>query len=158
LLAGQPKINKPVAETKIKSEGLETSRKTGESFFDTKKDITTNIEAEDESADKGTEEKIEKNQTPAEISRKKYYDSEKTKNDAKAKLFDAIKYAIYILLGLGAIFVIIWAYKVNNIAEPIGGMKVEIQYLKDNLKDIKDQMQKLQDKVDVIEKNYKIAR
>ena len=141
-----------MAETKIKSEELETSRKTGEGFFDTKKDITTNIEAEDESANKGTEEKIKKNQTPAEISRKKYYDSEKKKDNAKAKLFDAIKYAIYILLGFGAIYGIVWAYKVNNIAEPIGGMKVEIQYLKENLKDTKDQVRKLQDKVDVIEK------
>lgn len=141
-----------MAETKIKIEELETSRKTGESFFDNKKDITTNIETEDESVNKGTEEKIEKNQTPSEISRKIYYDSEKKKEDAKAKFFDALRFAVYTLLGLAAIYVIFWAYKVNNIAEPIGGMKVEIQTLKDNFKDAKDQIQKLQDKVDIIEK------
>jgi len=35
----------------------------------------------------------------------------------------------------------IWAYKLNNIAEPIGGIKVEIQYIKENIADTKDQIQ-----------------
>lgn len=48
---------------------------------------------------------------------------------------------------------IFWAYKVNNVAEPIGGMKVEMQYIKENITDIKSQIQKLQDKIDQLEIN-----
>lgn len=137
-----------MAETKIKSEEIETSRQTGDNLFDTKKDITTNIPDDKEIESEVEETEKGKPSTPFEISRTKYYNSEKKKNEAKTKLFDATRYAIYIILGFGAIYGIVWAYKVNNIAEPIGGMKVEIQYIKENITDIKTQIQKLQDKVD----------
>lgn len=141
-----------MTEIKIKSEELETSRRTSDSIFDSKKDSTTNIS--DDKKIEGEIEKTEKgkNLTPFEISRTKYYNSEKKKNKAQAQFFNAIRYAIYILLGFGAIYGMVWAYKVDNIAEPIGGMKVEIRYIKENFKDTKDQIQKLQDKIDVIEK------
>lgn len=145
-----------MSETRIKSEELSTSRKTGDSTFDIKKDDTTNIyeDIENESISEKDEQTQEgKNLTPFEISRKEYYESEKKKDDAKAKLFDAIRLVIYISLGFGAIYGIVWAYKVNNIAEPIGGIKVEIQYIKENIADTKAQIQKLQDKVDQIERN-----
>ena len=49
---------------------------------------------------------------------------------------NVLKYLIPIftslIIGLLAIFGGIWAYKLNNIAEPIGGIKVEIQYIKEN--------------------------
>ena len=141
-----------MAETKIKSEEIETSRQTGDNLFDGKKDITTNIPDEKETESEDEAEKG-KNSTPLEVSRTKYYNSEKKKNEAKTKLFDAIRYAIYIILGFGAIYGIVWAYKVNNIAEPIGGIKVEIQYIKENITDIKTQIQKLQDKVNQVEQN-----
>ena len=151
-----------MAETRIKSEELETSRKTGDSIFDTKKDTTTNVEddSETKSTDKIDEEKIEKVSTPAEISRIKYYDSEKKKNDAQTAVLNVLKYLIPIfvslIVSLLAIFGGIWAYKLNNIAEPIGGIKVEIQYIKEGIKDTKAQIQKLQDKVDEIDrKNVK---
>jgi len=142
-----------MAETKIKNEEIETSRQTSDSLFDAKKDITTNIlddkeiESEAEEAEKG------KSSTPFEDSRTKYYNSENKKNEAKTKLFDAIRYAVYIILGFSAIYGIVWAYKVNNIVEPIGGMKVEIQYIKENITDMKIQIQKLQDKVNQVEQN-----
>ncbi len=137
-----------MAETKIKSEEIETSRQTSDNLFDTKKDITTNIPDDKEIESEVEEKENGKSSTPFEASRTKYYNNEKKKNEAKTKLFDAIRYAIYIILGFGAIYGIVWVYKVNNIAEPIGGMKVEIQYIKENITDIKTQIQKLQDKVD----------
>ena len=84
--------------------------------------------------------------TPAEISKKKYYDSQKKKEDAKTAVFNVLKFLIPIgtsvVIGLLAIFGAIWAYKLNNIAEPIGGMKVEIQYIKENIQEIKNQLSK----------------
>jgi cell division protein FtsB len=142
-----------MAETKIKSEEIEILRQTGDNLFDTKKDVTTNIPDDKEIESEVEETEKGKPLTPLEISRTKYYDSEKDKNEAKAKLFDAFRYAIYIVLGLGAIYGIFWAYKVNNIAEPIGGMKVEIRYIKESISDIKNKVQKLQDKVDKVEQN-----
>lgn len=92
-----------------------------------------------------------------EISRTKYYNSEKKKNDAKIVVLNVLKYLIQIfvslIVGLLAIFSGIWAYKLNNIAEPIGGIKVEIQYIKEDIADTKVQIQKLWDKVDQIERS-----
>jgi len=93
-----------MAETKIKSEEIETSCQTGDNLFDTKKDTTTNMPDDKEIESKAEETEKGKPSTPFEISRTKYYNSEKKKNEAKTKLFDAIRYAIYIALGLGAIY------------------------------------------------------
>ena len=157
---GRQKVNRFMADTRIKSEELATSRKTGDSTFDIKKDDTTNIDedVENESISEKDEQIQEgKNLTPLEISRTKYYNSEKKKNDAKTAVLNVLKYLIPIfvslIVGLLAIFGGIWAYKLNNIAEPIGGIKVEIQYIKENIADTKAQIQKLQDKVDQIERS-----
>ena len=152
-----------MAETRIKSEELATSRKTGDGTFDIKKDETTNINEDIESESiSEKDEQIEegKNLTPFEISRTKYWNSEKKKNDVKIAVLNVLKYLIPIfcslIVGLLAIFGGIWAYKLNNIAEPIGGIKVEIQYIKENFKEIKDKVQKLQKEVDEIgRKNIK---
>lgn len=150
-----------MAETKsIKNEELESSDKTGEDFFSAKKEETTQAtetasgignEVEDD------EEEITRegrNPTPLEISKTKYYNSEKKKNDAKAAVLNVLKYLIPIftslIVGLLAIFGGIWAYKLNNIAEPIGGIKVEIQYIKENIADLKTQMKDMQNKLDKI--------
>jgi cell division protein FtsB len=146
----------------IKSEELETSIETGEEVFRSKKEDKTQainklVETEAGTIE-DTEEQVGKGKilTPFEISRTKYYNSGKRKNDAKVAVLNILKYLIPIfvsfLVGLLAILGAIWAYKLNNITEPIGGIKVEIQYIKENYNDIKDQMQKLRDKVDEIEK------
>lgn len=145
-----------MAETKIKSEEIETSRQTGDNLFDTKKDTTTNIPDDKEIESEVEEVEKGKPSTPFEISRTKYYNSEKKKNEAKTAVLNVLKYLIPIfvslVVGLLAIFGGIWAYKLNNIAEPIGGIKVEIQYIKENIADTKTQIQKLQDKIDQIQR------
>lgn len=146
-----------MADTRIKSEELATSRKTGDSAFDFKKNDTTNIDEdiENESISEKNEQTQEgKNLTPFEISRTKYWNSEKKKNDAKTAVLNVLKYLIPIftsfIVGLLAIFGGIWAYKLNNIAEPIGGIKVEIQYIKENMTDLKIQIKEIQSKLDKI--------
>ena len=152
-------------ETKnIKSEDTEISKKTGEDIFSIdKNEPTTHIATNDEDDDNKAEAKngaFENNSSPAEISRKKYYDSEKNKNDAKTKVFNVLKYLIPIffslVVGLLAIFGGIWAYKLNNIAEPIGGIKAEIENLKSNNNIFRSDIDKLEDRVNkYLEKNIK---
>jgi cell division protein FtsB len=149
-----------MADVKIKSEELATSRKTGDTTFDVKKEDTTNIDEDLENekiSDKDEQTEEGKSLTPFEISRTKYWNSEKKKNEAKTAVLNILKYLIPIfvslIVGLLAIFGGIWAYKLNNIAEPIGGIKVEIQYIKGNIADTKVQIQKLQDKIDQIDRN-----
>ncbi|MFH1544007.1 MAG: hypothetical protein ABIE03_05760 [Patescibacteria group bacterium] len=142
----------------IKNEDIENSEKTGGDIFPIdKNESTTSTETNDNKEENMAEIKngeFENSASPAEISKKKSYDSEKIKNDAKAKLFDGIRYAIYIIVGFGAIYGIIWAYKVNNIAEPIGGMKVEIKYINKDLENKKTQIEKNQEKIEQLEKNF----
>ncbi len=149
----------------IKSEELETSEKTGEDIFSlNKKDEPTHTYTE---KDSDNETIIGKERgdsgvapTPAEISRKKYYNSEKRKNDAKTAFFNVLKWLVpifvSIIVGLLAFFGAVWAYKLNNIAEPIGGIKVEI----DNLKKDRDKnelnIEKLEDRLNgFLERNMK---
>ncbi len=150
-----------MADTKnIKNDELETSQKTGEGFFSSPKEETTKETKELEDAGQEiiseTEEDIidqGRNPTPFEISRIKYYDSEKEKNDAKTAVFNILKYLIPIftslIIGLLAFFGGVWAYKLNNIAEPIGGLKIEVQYLKENISELKNEIRNLQEKVNL---------
>lgn len=146
-----------MVDTRIKSEELETSRKTGDSTFDIKKEDTTTIDQDIENeniSEKNEQTQESKNLTPFEISRTKYWNSEKKKNDAKTAVLNVLKILIPIFtsltVGLLAIFGGIWAYKLNNIAEPIGGIKVEIQYIKENITDLKLQIKEMQSKPDKI--------
>lgn len=138
-----------MADIPVKNDELETTRKTGDTFFDDKNDRTTttgddlddDIKQEDDVSEKG-----EGRLTPFELSRTRYYMSQKKKEDAKTAVLSMLKYLIPIVVsvvvGLLAIFGGIWAYKLNNIAEPIGGIKVEIQYIKEDLKELKEQLNK----------------
>lgn len=148
-----------MAETRnIKNEELEPTEKTGGDFFDTDKGGTTRgtekatgteseieNETEEDFVDQG------RSPTPFEISRTRFYNSEKKKNDAKASVFNVLKYLIpiftSIIIGLLAFFGGVWAYKLNNIAEPIGGLKVEVQYLKEGITELKAEVNSLQDRL-----------
>jgi cell division protein FtsB len=152
-------------ETKsIKSDDTEISQKTGEDIFSIDKNepttrIVTNDDEDDNKADTKNGD-FENNASPAEISRKKYYDSEKKKNDAKTAIFSILKYLIPIffslVVGLLAIFGGIWAYKLNNIAEPIGSIKTEIENLKSNNNIFRSDIEKLEDRINrYLEKNIK---
>ncbi|MBU2540268.1 hypothetical protein KJ786_03910 [Patescibacteria group bacterium] len=149
----------------IKSEGLEISKETGgEGFSLNKKEDLTSIDTKEDFHNKTDIDTSEENfgaaPTPVDISRKKYYDSERDKNKAKITLFNVLKYLIpifvSIVIGLLALFGAIWAYKLNNIAEPIGGIKAEINNLKSNNNDIEADIEKLEDRINkFLEKNIK---
>ncbi len=139
----------------IKNEEIEATEKTGGDFFDDKKEETSQDTEKSVGTESGIVNETEedfvdqgRNPTPFEISRIRYYDSEKKKNDAKTSVFTVLKYLIpifaSIIIGLLAFFGGIWAYKLNNIAEPIGGLKVEVQYLKENITELKTKIKDLQ--------------
>lgn len=148
-----------MAETpNIKNEELELTERTGADFFDTDTSGTTRgteraTGTESEIADKTEEDFVNQGRspTPFEISRTLFYDSEKKKNDAKASVFNVLKYLIpiftSIIIALLAFFGGVWAYKLNNIAEPIGGLKVEVQYLKEGITELKAEVDNLQDRL-----------
>jgi cell division protein FtsB len=142
----------------IRNEELELTGKTGEDFFPSKKEQTVKTTESARGFGNGVEDDDEKpvregrSQTPLEISRTGFYNSEKRKNDAKTAVLNILKYLIPIftsvMVGLLAVFGGIWAYKLNNIAEPIGGIKVEIQYIKENINELKTQVKDFQNKLD----------
>lgn len=146
-----------IADTRnIKSEELEVTEKTGGDFFDDRKEETSKnakkaTGAESDIANETEEDFVDqgRNPTPFEISRTRFYDSEKKKNEAKTSVFNVLKYLILIftslIVGLLAIFGGIWAYKLNNIAEPIGGLKVEVQNLKEDITELKTEIKNLRD-------------
>ena len=148
-----------MAETRnIKNEELEPTEKTGGDFFDTDKGSTSRGTEKPIGTESGIENETEedfvdrgRSPTPFEISRTRYYDSEKRKNDAKTAVFNVLKYLIpiftSIIIGLLAFFGSVWAYKLNNIAEPIGGLKVEVQYLKESIIELKTEVKNLQDRL-----------
>lgn len=142
----------------INSEELEVTGKTGGKFFDsqiegtssrTEKAMGTGLliasDTEEDRIDRGT------SPTPLEISQKQYYDSQKRKNDATIAVLNVLKWLIpiffSIVIGLLAFFGSVWAYKLNNIAEPIGGLKVEVQYSKENINELKSEIKNLQEKM-----------
>ncbi len=139
----------------IKSDELGTSLKTGGNFFDIQKEGTTQRK---DSKEKGVDLISEEDDssrkdgrlTPLEASQKRYYESEKKKNDAKTGFFNVLKFSIpifvSIIIGLLAFFGGIWAYKLNNIAEPIGGLKVEVNYIKETIIELKAEIKTLQEK------------
>ena len=112
----------------VKNSDPEATEKTGSDFFDkgkdetsktTKKtDLDSNIinETEEEITEQGT------NPTPFELSRIRYYNSEKKKNEAKSAVLGVLKYLIPIfatlIIGLLAVF---------------GGIESFIQKHKDSL-------------------------
>jgi hypothetical protein len=97
----------------------------------------------------------DRNLTPLDRHKIAYYDSIKNTNIAKIKVFNVLKYLIptffSLIVGLLAFFGTIWAYKLNNIAEPIGGIKVEIQYIKENLGDLKAQIKDVREIVNILQ-------
>lgn len=90
-------------------------------------------------------------QKPVEIAQQKFYESQKKLNDSKSACWDRFKTIMTvagIFMGLIIAFLgIFWAYKLSNIAEPIGGIKAEMQFIKDDNKDIKDRIQKNEDRL-----------
>lgn len=139
----------------IKSEELEISQKTGGDIFSLKKEEPTHTYTKEDYKNKISDSTDSINSgtvsTPAEISKMKYYDSEKKKNDAKTKLFNTLRWLaplfVALLIGLLSFFSIVWVYKLKNIAEPIGGIKAEINNLiKDNDKNEID-IGKLEDRI-----------
>lgn len=142
----------------IKNDDLGATEKIGGDFFDTDKDGTSRgtektLGAENEIVSETEEDFVDQGRspTPFEISRMRYYNSEKKKNDAKVVIFNVLKYLIpiftSIIIALLAFFGSVWAYKLNNIAEPIGGLKVEAQYLKKDITELKAEVRGLQERI-----------
>mgnify|MGYP001598211881 FL=1 len=82
--------------------------------------------------------------SPTDRSRKKFFDE-------KASFFRVAKWGVGILMTLlgliATVLAIFYAYNISNVAEPIGGIKVEIEHLKEDNKDTKGKIQKLEDQV-----------
>jgi len=100
---------------------------------------------------------------PVDIAKQKYYESEKNLGDSKTACWNRFKTIMTvagIFIGfLISFLAIFWAYKLNNIAEPIGGIKAEMQSIKDENKDIKAKIQKNEDRLDelvnkILDRNF----
>ncbi len=89
---------------------------------------------------------------PVDIAKQKYYESQKSLIDAKAECWNRFKTIMTVsgvFIGLIIAFLgIFWAYKISNIAEPIGGIKNEMQNIKDENNDLKNRIQRNEDKFD----------
>jgi hypothetical protein len=104
-------------------------------------DNPTGIDSDDEDETRGGETF---SLTPVERSRKKFFDE-------KASFFRVAKWGVGILLTLlgiiATVLAIFYAYSISNVAEPIGGIKVEIEHLKEDNKDSKDRLKKVEDRL-----------
>ncbi|MEX1014384.1 MAG: hypothetical protein WDZ80_04455 [Candidatus Paceibacterota bacterium] len=115
-------------------------------------DRSTGIDSDDEEDISGGEDFM---LTPTERSRKKFFDQ-------KASFFRVIKWGVGILLTLfgiiATVLAIFYAYNISNIAEPIGGIKVEIEYLKKDNKDAKDRLINLENRVNILPQSEKLSQ
>lgn len=134
---------------------------TGGGFIDKKKDstesvpdTTSEIIGDDENQENSNQNYSAK---PVDIAKQQYYESQKKLNDSKAKCWDRFKTIMTVagvFIGLIITFLgIFWAYKISNIAEPIGGLKNEMKNIKDQNNELKDRMQRSEDKIDDLIKN-----
>ncbi len=137
----------------------ETSKKsstTGGKFVDKVADSTESTpDLNDEViSDENESENTSENYSakPVDIAKQKYYESQKSLNDAKIVCWNRFKTIMTVsgvFIGLIIAFLgIFWAYKISNIAEPIGGIKNEMQNIKDDNNDLKDRIQRNEDKFD----------
>lgn len=89
--------------------------------------------------------------TPEEVAKKAYYDSQKKLNDAKTKLWETlitIAKVFGVFIGfLLTILTAIWAYNINSIAEPIGGIKENIKNLEKTNDDLSGRINKSDDRL-----------
>lgn len=101
---------------------------------------------------------------PVDIAKQKYYESQKNLNDSKTACWNCFKTIMTvagIFIGVIIAFLgIFWAYNLSNIAEPIGGIKAEMQFIKNDNKDIKERIQKNEDRLNelvnkIIEQKFK---
>lgn len=88
---------------------------------------------------------------PVEIAQEQYYLAQKKLDESKASFWKTLKgiaHAFAWLLGLlVAVLSVFWAYSLTSIAEPIGGVKADIQSIKEENKEIKIQIQKNEDRL-----------
>lgn len=116
-----------------------------ESNPDTKGDVVS-VDQESDNSDQNYSAK------PVDIAKQKYYESQKKLNDSKTECWNRFKTIMTVagvFVGLIITFLgIFWAYKISSIAEPIGGIKNEMQNIKDENKELKDRIQRNEDKFD----------
>jgi len=98
--------------------------------------------------DKIISDKEKKDLTPTEEADIAWRESETEKNSVKTQVWKAFKNSIYPLASLIGllltILAIFWGYKISSISEPIGGIKTDIEYLKNyNNQDVKPAITKI---------------
>jgi len=112
-------------------------------FFRKKNGTNTNSENEKEDDAAIIESKVEP-LTPQEAIEKQYKQSLIKKESQKAAFYSVMKIVVpifsTIVVAIIISFATIWLYKIDKLSEPIGGIKADIQNIKDRNREIKSEI------------------
>lgn len=87
--------------------------------------------------------------TPEQKARQRYHEAQKNYFDSKKELMDRLKLIATILagfIGFGLTFIgIFWAYQINNIAEPVGGLNEAVGTIKSDIFELNENVDEIED-------------
>ena len=87
--------------------------------------------------------------TPEQKARQRYHESQKKYYDSKKELMDRLKFiatsAAWFAGFAATILTLFYAYQINNIAEPVGGLKEAVDTIKSDILELNDNVDEIED-------------